>query len=100
MNFNEKIKIVSEAIDHYGPQLQTIVAIEEMSELQKELCKMLRPDPSLWDYEALAEEMADVRLMLFQLQVIHNIPTAELDANEDIKLERLRERMIEERIRK
>ena len=36
------------AIDTFGRSLQTIVAIEELSELQKELCKVLRDN---WNEE-------------------------------------------------
>lgn len=34
--------VLLKAINNYGKQMQIIVAIEELSELQKELCKLLR----------------------------------------------------------
>ena len=60
---NER-EIIRAAIDHYGVESQVVVAIEELSELQKELCKMLRGKQ---DTEHIAEEIADVQIMLAQL---------------------------------
>lgn len=59
--FYEKI------IFKFGDNNQITVAIEELSELQKELCKYLRGD---MDYYNIAEEMADVEIMLEQLKII------------------------------
>lgn len=53
------------AIQTFGEKNQTIVAIEELSELQKELCKLLRG--SCDNDERIAEEIADVKIMLDQL---------------------------------
>lgn len=44
-----------------------IVAIEELSELQKELCKYLRDNV---DLSHLTEEMADCEIILEQLKII------------------------------
>ena len=49
--------IIRAALDHYGNDNQVIVAIEELSELQKELCKMQRGEK---DVEHIAEEIADI----------------------------------------
>lgn len=57
------------AIDTFGEQNQIIVAIEELSELQKELCKLLRGQYHISD---MSEEMADVEIMLEQLKMIFN----------------------------
>ena len=56
-----------EAVSAYGVKSQLIVAIEELSELQKELTKYLRGDG---DMNHVAEEMADVYIMLEQLGII------------------------------
>lgn len=58
-------EIICEAVEHYGRENQVVVAIEELSELQKELCKMLRGKQ---DTEHIAEEIADVQIMLAQMQ--------------------------------
>ena len=52
------------ALRCFGVRNQTVVAIEEMSELQKELCKMLRGQANA---EHIAEEIADVEIMLAQM---------------------------------
>lgn len=81
--------ILNEAISYYGERNQFIVAIEELSELQKELCKYLRGDGN---HAHLTEEMADVEIMLDQLRIIFD----NYDDIEEIKrykLERLYKRI-------
>ena len=56
-------QILTAAIDHYGRGTQWSKAIEELSELIRALA---RAD----DAENIAEEMADVRIMLDQLEII------------------------------
>ena len=58
------------AVHTYGKEHQKLLAIEEMSELTKALCKDTRyPDnPAVLDN--VAEEIADVRIMLDQLERI------------------------------
>ena len=57
-------------IDHYGPEAQKVKAIEELSELQKEIAKDLIGQGSI---ENVAEEIADVKVMTEQLQLIYGI---------------------------
>lgn len=66
MNDYEK-QVFRSAISKYGEINQIIVAIEEMSELIKALCKLLRGKP---DCENIAEEMADAGIMLDQLSIM------------------------------
>ena len=60
---NVREKILRAAIDRYGRGTQRDKAIEELSELIRALA---RAD----DAENVAEEMADVRIMLDQLEII------------------------------
>ena len=60
-------EVLKAAIAHYGEQMQVVVAIEELSELQKELTKFLRGQA---DERHINEEMADVEIMLEQLKII------------------------------
>lgn len=53
-------------LDHYGANAQIIKAIEEMSELQKELCKGLNGGKWI----NVSSEMADVYVMLTSLCLI------------------------------
>ena len=67
--------IVRSAIDTYGAVMQITVAFEEMSEVQKELCKHLRGRGS---HENIAEEIADVEIMLEQMKMLFNCETSVL----------------------
>lgn len=73
------------AIQKYGPVLQAIVALEECSELQKQITKALRGHE---DSIAIAEEMADVEIMLDQLKLIYSNHT-EVAEMKKVKIARL-----------
>ena len=79
------------ALDTFGAEAQVMMAIEEMSELTKELCKYRRGRDNV---EAIAEEIADVEIMLRQMMLL-------FDCREDVdkfcryKLERLARRVEE-----
>lgn len=65
-----------------------LVAIEELSELQKELSKYLRfGDPDVTRY-AILEELADVRIVLADIQHELGISNQELDAATEVKMYR------------
>lgn len=53
----------------YGADAQTVMVFEEMAELQKELCKHARGSRNR---ETIAEEIADVLIMLEQMMVLHD----------------------------
>lgn len=61
------IDVYLEAIKTFGALPQMVIAIEECSELQKEITKIIREKG---DLENLAEEIADVEIMLEQLKLI------------------------------
>ena len=63
----ETTEIYKRIIEKFGKEAQTIVAIEELSELQKALCKYLRGQDN---FENIVEEIADVKIMLEQLELI------------------------------
>lgn len=60
-------EVLQRALDTYGSSLQIAMVFEEMSELQKELCKYLRGRGS---FEHIAEEIADVEIMLEQMMML------------------------------
>ena len=60
-------EVLQRALDTYGSSMQIGVMMEEMSELQKELCKNLRGRGSI---EHIAEEIADVEIMLEQMKML------------------------------
>lgn len=86
----DDIEIMKTAIKTFGPQLQTVVAIEEMSELQKELTKFLRGNGKK---KHLTEEVADALIMITQIQIIYGIGDEDVREVMDYKLNRLRERV-------
>lgn len=69
------MSVYDRIIVNNGYVLQKIVAIEELSELQKEITKDLRGNAN---DEHIAEEMADVEIMLEQLKIMY-------DNNDNVK---------------
>ena len=63
--------------------------LEEMAELQKEICKAWRGKDNTAE---IAEEVADVEIMLEQIKLIFGIDAA-VGVYRDAKLERLRLRL-------
>ena len=90
MNYQEVTDTYKQAIDTYGVRSQKLMAIEEMSELTKEICKDFR---GLLDREHLIEEMADVTIMLDQMLLIYKISGEEVGLMRIKKVERLKERL-------
>lgn len=82
--------VYREAIAHYGKRHQMHMAIEEMSELTKEICKTERGENNR---AQIIEELADVYITLEQLEIIFDIDLAELKKVQEMKLKRLEERI-------
>ena len=61
--------VLHEALATFGAEAQTVMVFEEMAELQKELCKHARGKDNR---QAIAEEIADVRIMLDQMCILHD----------------------------
>ena len=70
ITYEERKQVYQAALDKWGAELQAAVAIEEMSEVIKEITKMLRGNLSR---EHMAEEIADATIMLEQLRQMLNI---------------------------
>ena len=82
--YSERRRVYEAAIDRYGIEPQLRMVIEEMSELTKELCKFFRGKDNL---DNIADEAADVAIMLEQLQLIFNLH--DVSKRMDAKVERL-----------
>ena len=93
MEYQERAKIYEEAIDHHGADGQVVVAIEELSECAKELCKALRGRVNL---EHLAEELADATIMLEQMRLVFSVNEA-VKYWMDAKLARLQENLLKDK---
>ena len=84
------IDIYKEAIAIYGRRNQMNIAIEEMAELTKEICKNKR---GFANRDNIIEEMTDVYIMLEQLEIIFDIDISEIIKMKEFKLNRLAERL-------
>lgn len=84
--------VISRAIEHYGVNSQINMLFEEMSELQKELCKHLRGQT---DVKHIAEEIADVEIMLAQIKCIFKC-SCEVRNWQKQKVNRLSDRLDQE----
>ena len=87
--------IYERAIEAYGKDMQLTVAVEELSELIKEICKYKRGADNI---DHIAEEVADCYIMLEQVAIIFDIPNRAINEVAEAKLARL-ERRIEEKDR-
>lgn len=91
-------EILQRAVNIYGKEAQTDMAIEEMSELSKALLKHRRAEksPESWNYErtkqSIYEEIADVIIMLTQLIIIYG-GREEIQKDIESKVTRLAERL-------
>ena len=89
INYEDRKKVYQAALNKWGVDLQTMMAVEEMSELTKEICKIKR---GKMDLDALADEIADVTIMLEQLREIYGLNDAVCD-HMDAKILRLQSRV-------
>lgn len=107
---HEELKVMQEAIDHYGEESQLDMAIEEMSELTKAICKYKRlkrainsnsgsVDKRIVEWERyyvtlgdIKEEIADVLIMLEQMMMMFDCEER-MSAIASKKIDRLKWRM-------
>lgn len=99
--FNKQIN--NETMDRYGIERQSLVAMEELSELQKAISKLVRnPEEKTKPLEFkglrhnLIEEMADVLICMDQLITFYKIDRSEIQELIQTKQERQAKRLEEE----
>lgn len=90
------IQFLNEIMLYFGKRNQVLKAIEELSELQKELCKALLTPKTLCEVptETIIDELADVEIMCEQLRHIFDI-SKQVDERKIFKIERLEQRLNE-----
>ena len=88
-------EILETALSVYGSEIQRIVAIEELSELQKELCKSIRGQT---DKQHIAEEIADVQIMMEQMMILYELHYYVASWKQK-KMDRLRDRLARDGIK-
>lgn len=98
--FNKQIN--NETMDRYGIERQSLVAMEELSELQKAISKLVRnPEEKTKPLEFkglrnnLIEEMADVLICMDQLINFYKIDRSEIQELIQAKQERQAKRLEE-----
>lgn len=84
-------KTITEIINKFGETNQLIIAMEECSELIKEVSKYIRTKDNK---EHLTEELADVCIMIEQIRLIVGINELELYEMMQKKLKRTEERYL------
>lgn len=92
MNYEHRKAVYAAACKKWGLAAQSVVAIEELSELAKEVCKALRGQA---DINHMAEEVADVTIMLEQLRMMYDLGPA-VERHMDSKIMRLVSRIAEQ----
>lgn len=83
---------LEKAIETNGVDMQLTVAVEELSELIKEICKNKRGRDNR---DNIIEEMADCYIMLEQLAIIYGIRLNEIVAMMYSKMQRLENNLAE-----
>lgn len=91
-------KTLHKAIEVYGRMPQIDMMIEEMSELTKALCKYKRAYFDVAEtamptdiYDNVCEEVADVKIMIRQMEMLFGESNVEAEMRE--KIERLQRRL-------
>ena len=84
----EQMRNLNTIVETYGNDAQEDMAIEECSELVKAILKLRRSDEKTAEMrEAVIDEIADVQIMLSQLEIIFNC-VAEVEDRIDFKINR------------
>ena len=86
------IETIEKAIAVYGKDMQLNVAVEELSELIKEICKYKRGADNL---ENIVEEIADCYIMIEQLISMLDINYSQVYSQMRLKIKRLEDRLKE-----
>lgn len=90
LSYEERTAVYDEALEVNGADVQILVAIEEMSESTKTLCKAMR---GMVSREDIATEVADVLIGMEQVVRIFGIQS-EVDAQMDYKIQRLHGKVV------
>lgn len=86
-------KVYRQALYKWGSEAQITMVFEEMAELQKELCKYLRTEnEDIETKSRIAEEIADVEIMLEQMKLLFKIENA-VEKHKKLKIQRLKNRL-------
>lgn len=94
----QESELYKQALSTWGIGSQLMMAIEEMSELTKEICKYKRFQDKKENYrENIKEEIADVLIMIEQLKYIFKYTNEDIDLIKQNKLNKLEQYLIKEK---
>lgn len=79
-------ELIKKLVDKYTEEKQLLIAMEELSELQKEISKYIREKNNK---EELAEEIADVLIMIDQIKYITEVRDEAIEKYFNIKTKRI-----------
>lgn len=92
MTEQETNKAIGEIAEHYGVKAQSMQTCEECAELIQAVSKLTRGVTET-RILALVEEIADVRIMMYQMMQFYGIPETEISNHVEEKLKRQLERI-------
>ena len=92
MDAQQEVAIMESAIKCYGKEAQMIKTMEELGELTRAIARVLLWGEGKEEMRNLQEEMADVSIMLSQLELLFG----DVSEIEEWKLRRLKERLEED----
>lgn len=84
----QEFDICNQALECWGAEKQVLIAVEELAELQKALLKFLRYKDSPKRRSDVLEEMADVQIVVRQLEILFG----DCRNEKQFKLQRLKKR--------
>ncbi|MCL2015355.1 MAG: hypothetical protein FWG68_03800 [Defluviitaleaceae bacterium] len=84
----EYTELMQQALKKWGKNSQVMMALEEMSELSKELLKNINRNSD--NRQEILEEISDVWLLLEQMKIVYDISEQELADSMAGKLGKLR----------
>lgn len=87
---DRQAEIYASSLASYGKEGELLIAIEEMSELTKELVKNMRGRDNI---DKITEELADVYVTIEQIKRIFEISDASVHAIANEKIDRLEQRL-------
>lgn len=90
----DEFAVFGDAITTFGPDAQQKMLLEEMAELQKEVCKWWRGAANI---NEIAEEIADVQIMLDQMMILFSC-AGRVKTFRANKLRRLEQRIMDARV--
>lgn len=93
IDYQARAAVYDDAVATFGLHNQLVVALEELSEAQKEICKGLR---GVGNLDHLAEEVADATIVLEQVRRFLNI-NDDVCRKMDEKVRRLQDTIEKER---